>query len=274
MISATRGDLAALQRLVMQAAIRKEPLPTDPDMVERASRAVSGNARLSPVEQLDIYREQFWARHVHSLEEDFAIALHLLGERAFFELASGYLCETPPRSFDLRCLGATLPEFAASHDPWSRDALVCESMRLDWAYMEAFDALDAPPFDPQTIASATEDAWPHAKLVLHPSVRRLALGYPLLGMREALRRGEKPDRPAAAPEHLVVYRQGEWLHCHAIERTAFDLLEALAGGEELGAACESAAKASEIEDADALGPKVGEWFQQWTASGWIREVRF
>ena len=274
MTGATRGDLAELQELVMRAALRKEPLPTDPEMIERASRVVSGSARLSPVEQLDIYREQFWARHVHSLEDDFAIALHLLGEHAFLELASAYLGEKPPRSFDLRCLGATLPEFAASHEPWSGDRLACESMRLDWAYMEAFDALDAPPFDPATLSSATEDAWSRAKLVLHPSVRRLALAYPLLGVRESLRRGEKPERPAPTPEHLVVYRQGEWLHCLAIEAIAFDLLDALALGEELGQACESTAKAHGIEDADALGPKVGEWFQQWTASGWIREVRF
>lgn len=268
------GDLASLQDLVMHASTRKDALPEDPAMALRAARVVAGSARLSPVEQLDIYREQFWARHVHSLQEDFAIALHLLGERGFFDLVAAYLGECPPRSFDLRCLGAKLPEFAASHAPWRDDALLCESMRFDWAYMAAFDALDAPPFDPQSIASAGEDEWPHAKLVLHPSMQRLALAYPLLAMREALRRGEHPGRPERAPEYLVVYRQGEWLHCLAIEAIAFDLLGALAQSTELGAACESAAKAHGIEDAEALGPKVGEWFQQWTASGWVSEVRF
>jgi hypothetical protein len=273
-MTATPTDLARIQDLVMRASTQKDALPKDPAMVLRASRVVAGSARLSPVEQLDIYREQFWARHVHSLQEDFAIALHLLGEGGFFDLIAAYLAEIPPRSFDLRRLGAKLPAFAASHEPWQSDALLCESMRLDWAYMAAFDALDVPPFDPQSIASAGEDEWPHATLALHPSVYLLALAYPLLAMREALRRGETPARPEPAAEHLVVYRQGEWLHCLCIESMAFELLEALSRGVELGAACEHAATSHGIADAEALAPKVGEWFQQWTASGWVSEVRF
>ena len=55
---------------------------------------------------------------------------------------------------------------------------------------------------------------------------------------------------------------------------AFELLVALAAGEELGAACEQVAKAHGILDASELGPKVGGWFQQWTGNGWVSEVRF
>jgi len=46
-------------------------LPRDPKISEDAKNYATGNDRLSPVEQVEIYREQFWLRHTSSLVEDF-----------------------------------------------------------------------------------------------------------------------------------------------------------------------------------------------------------
>jgi hypothetical protein len=40
----------------------------------------------------------------------------------------------------------------------------------------------------------------------------------------------------------------------------------------LGEACEAAARTSERDPLE-IGEKLGGWFQQWTAGGWIRAVR-
>jgi hypothetical protein len=266
-------ELSALQRFVAEAALRPRSLRDDRAMVDRATAAIREGVRLAPVEQLDVYREQFWARHVHSLEDDFSIARHFLGEQIFFDLIAAYVAAYAPSSFDLRGLGAKLPAFAASRAPASDDAMIIESMRLDWAFMEAFDAPPSAPFDPRTISDASEDAWPRATIAFDASLRPLSLAWPLHETRDALRHGKAPERPAARASFVVVYRGREHLHSLEIEPMAFALLEALRGGAELGAACEEIATAHGVADASELGPRVGAWFLQWTSSGWVSEVR-
>ena len=61
------SELSALQRLVARAALVPRPLAEDAQLSAEATRAMRGSERMSPVERLDVYREQFWARHVHSL---------------------------------------------------------------------------------------------------------------------------------------------------------------------------------------------------------------
>lgn len=260
--------LKDVQELVKGAATSRDALPSDAKWSERARAAIAGSARLSPVEQLEIYREQFWGRHLSSLEDDFIVAKYLLGDAGYFELTKAFLEAHPPGTYDLRSLGRGLPAFAASRAPYKDDALLLEAMRLDWAFMEAFDAHEAPPFDAAKLATVPEDAWPGARISLHPSLRLLTLEHPLAALRDAIKRGESPDRPARARAFVAVYRRSDWLMWQALEADAFALLERLARGEALGAACEAVARG----DADALNAKIGGWFATWTSEGWIADI--
>ena len=267
-------DLASLQSLVAAAALCPRSIATDAGLVNRAEGAIVPNPRMTSVAQLDVYREQFWARHVHSLEDDFALAVWLLGEEAFFDLVAAYFADAPPRSFDLRGLGANLTAFASGRAPYAGDALLLEALRFDWAFMEAYDAPPGKKLDPTTLAAASEDDWPTARIALDPSLRAITLGHALHELRNAVRRGERPERPPPRATRLVVYRGPEQLHVVEIEPMAADLLDALAGGTPLEAACTRVAEAHGAGDAAALGPKVGAWFQEWTARGWVSDVTF
>jgi hypothetical protein len=264
----------------MASAVRElEPLHGDEERVRQATRIATGNERLSPVDQLDIYREQFWLRHVGVLEEDFLSIVTLLGHDGFHELARAYLTACPPRSFSLRDLGDRLAEFVSTSERYREDGLLADLARLEWCFVEAFDAPDAPPLDPQTIASASETDWPGAIVVLHPSVQRITMRYPAHQFRAAARArasegGDPVPRPEPSPVCLVVYRGEEKLHYIDIEPAAFALLEALASQLPLERACEEAARVAGIDDASALEPHIGAWFQQWTSLGWVSEVRF
>jgi hypothetical protein len=229
---------------------------------------------MTPEQRLEVYRTQYWLRHVANLQEDFPTLGWVLGGDAFRELAVEYLGVFPPRTWDLQRLGADMPSFVTSHTRWQGDPLACDATRLDWAFMEAFDAPDAPPLDPGVLASTPEDAWPEARLTFHPSLRPLVLGHPVHLLRDAVQRGDGDDRPVAARTHVVVYRDARcFSRSLAIEPLAFRLLEALRAGSPLGAACEAVARASERDPLDVAG-QMGGWFQQWTASGWISEARF
>src|SRR5439155_1688555 len=83
----------------------------------------------------------------------------------------------PPDSFTLRDLGARLGELLESDPKFASDPLLAELARLEWCFVDAFDAADAPPLDPASIAAASEDDWPRARVALHPSVPRIAVRF-------------------------------------------------------------------------------------------------
>ena len=268
-------DLAGLQRFVSDAVRGTTLIGSDPALAAQAETLIAPSPRgMAPHERLEVYREQFWLRHLASIAEDFPTLTWVVGGRdAFRELATGYLRACPPRTWDLQRLGVDLPSYLARDARWSQDVLARDAARIDWAFMEAFDAPDSPPFDSRVLASTPEDAWPAARIDLHASLRLLSLAHPVHELRDAVRGGGPVERPAAAPTHLVVHRDaGCFLHAVVVEPLAFELLETLRGGVPLGEACEAAARTSQRDPLE-IGEKLGGWFQQWTAGGWIRAVR-
>jgi hypothetical protein len=255
--------MKALQEKIGRALLLLDrTVDSDPDASRTATAHVAGSARMSPLEQLDVYREQFWLRHTKSLRDDFPSVQQLLGgPDAFDRLARDYLAAHPPEHFRLRDLSAKMPEFL---ETWSSDRLLADAARLEWALLEATDAADHPPLDPNSVAAMKEEDWPNAKLGLHPSMRFLDLEFPVKDFREAVRAGETPARPERARSRYVAYRKNEKLYVEPVEEGALVLLKALANGELLGAASEIAARVDpKVED------KIGEWFQRWVTLGFI-----
>lgn len=269
-------DLGELQRFVSDVVRGATLIGSDAALTAQAGALISPSpSGMAPHERLEVYREQFWLRHLNSIDEDFPTLTWVVGGPvAFRGLATGYLRACPPRTWDLQRLGIDLPSYLAGDARWGHDPLARDAARLDWAFMEAFDAPDSPPFDPRVLASTPEDAWPGARIDLHASLRLLSLGHPVHDLREALSAGAAVERPGAASTHLVIHRDPAcFLRAVAVEPLAFELLETLRGGVPLGEACEAAARTSQRDPLE-IGDKLGGWFQQWTAGGWIRAVRF
>lgn len=269
----TKSDLGEMQRALAQMLREPAPLPLDAAHTAAARAIARGNDRLSPVEQIEIYREQFFLRHVDALRDDFASIEHLLGCGAFEELARAYLAAHPPDSFTLRDLGHAMARFVARASPYAGDPFLADLARTEWAFVEAFDAPDAPPLDAAVIAGAREDAWPRARVGLHPALQLLALGHPAHEYRRAVRAREEAMRPAPSPAWVVVYRGPESLLFVDVEHDAFALLEQLAAGALLEEACERAARATQTAE-EAFAAKLGGWFQTWTRRAWIATVAF
>ncbi len=267
------ASLAETQALLACALRRVSSLKEDPELAGFAERIATGSDRLSPVEQVDIYREQFWLRHVDVLRDDFASIENALGEDAFERLAHEYLTACPSASFTLRDLGEQMARFLSTQAPWSEDPFLAELAKVEWAFVDAFDGPDAPPFDASTITGRSDDDWPRARIVLHPALQRLTLAWPSHDYRIAARKDENPSRPGPRACHVVVYRGPELLHCLEVDRDAAAMLDELARGTPLGAACERAAETSGTDIA-AFQDKLAGWFSEWTSLGWIRAVRF
>ncbi|HEY1956320.1 MAG TPA: DNA-binding domain-containing protein [Polyangiaceae bacterium] len=256
--------LGELQAMFAEALPKPQSFATSCDWVARGKETFGGSERLAPIEQLDVYREQFWIRHLNCLAEDFPVLHALVGDAKFEALVAEYLAAHPPTHFQLRHLGAKLAEFLRGHDD---DALLSDLARLEWAYVDAFDAADAPPLDPNAVAAIPEDAWASARLRLHPSLQLLRLVYPTHEMRakwwadKDVRPIERVERAAAT---VVVYRHKFLLYTEVMEPLAFEMLERFGRGETLGAAGD--ALGAEVEE------KIGEWFARWAGLGWISSV--
>lgn len=267
-------SLTALQRFITDALRREGAVVDGSTFASEVTDFLVPSARgLDAAARLEIYREQFWLRHHSNLCDDFPTLRWCVGAAGFREIVSGYLGSHPPRTWNLQRLGADLPMYLSARAPWRDDALALDAVRLDWAFMEAFDAPDAGPLNLQALTGAPEEAWPLARIALHPSIRRLRLAYPVHELREAVKRGDAAERPPPAVTHGVVWRDAACvLHAASIEPEAFALLSELARGTPLGAACEAVARAHGSADTQELGARVGEWFQRWTASGWVSAV--
>lgn len=243
-----------LESTFAHALVRREPS-------EEAARIAKGSSRLTPLQQLEVYREQFWWRHVGCLVDDYPTLHALLGHDAFEALCTRYLKAFPPKGFLLRDLGKNLSEHLSTEG----DRLLVDIACVEWAFVDAFDAADAPPLDPTTIAEASEDAWPGARLTLHPSLVLLDMTFPAEELRMKQRSREPIGRVGPSPRALAVYRRDLLLYSEPLERSAHAVLGALLRGETLAAACEHAADAEE---------NLGGWFARWAALGWISRVDF
>lgn len=254
---------------------RRTPIVDDPALLPDCASRVTGNDRLTPAEQVDIYRRQYWLRHVDSLREDYPGLEALLGDDAFDDFCTDYLEAHPPKTPSLRELGDDMVGFAERYERFPaelREAAV-EMVRHEYAYICIFDGAEPPPLDASKIQGMPPEAWETARIVLHPLLARMRVEWPVQRIRFAVKMKQTPELPPQrAPACLVLYRKNLRMYFEELDPVAFDLLEALARGEALVPACDRIAAAAGPERAAELGGQVGAWFQEWTSLGWIVDI--
>jgi len=277
--SSNLAELAELQSFLGSAFRRQRPLAEDAEVAKAAGVYVAGNDRLTPAEQADIYRQQFWLRHFDSLAEDYPGLSALLGGDAFDDFVTAFLVASPPRRPSLRDLGEGIVGFAEGYAGFAPEkrAAALEMVRYENAIVDVFDAADPAPLDPAKIAALPEDAWERARIVLHPQLVRMRLEHPVHTFRIDAKAAadaaeEAPAFPAPRPVRLALFRRELMVSYEELPAEAFDLLEALAQGEPLVPACNRLAAQLGEAEAEALGGKIGPWFQQWTSWRWIVDV--
>ncbi len=258
-------ELAATQTLLGGLLRQFQPLG------EHEARAairelVAGNDRLSPEEQAEIYREQFWLRHRDSLYEDFPALAYLIGDDAFEALARAYLAAWPPRSWTLRDLGDKLADFAAGYDFPAEGAAARDLIRYELAFVPLFDAAAAAPVELAKVQAIAPDAWERARVVLQPAFVLLDLAHPVHAFRDAVKDGKQPERRIAPARTLLAMWQAADLRVHhrELEPGEMAVLAALREGLPLGAACARAADAAEA---------IERWFSAWARSGWVVDIQ-
>jgi hypothetical protein len=274
-VSTLAPQLDRVQAFLQEAFRLDDKLVDQPELAPRVAEHVSGNDRLTPSEQADLYREQFFLRHVESLEEDHLGVAHFLGDEGFERLARAYLRAHPPVTPSLRDLGADFARFVASWDgmPAELRELCTDMARYELTLVDVFDAADVPAPDGARLAQIPQDVWLTRPLVWTPHLRLLASGYPVPELRLAAKRGDLTrDVPPREAAYHGVFRRDDVVVFERLEPEAFRLLVLLTGGASLASACDQLSASMSDDEAAKVEAEVGEWFQRWASWGWILDV--
>ena len=284
-------NLAQFQRAVFE--VTRQPLTPAEGMRPRlpdgrsarkiATTLVKPNDRLTSLERLQIYNQQYWFRILASLDEDFPGLRRLIGGRRFDKLAVAYLNACPSQSFTLRDLGARLEMWLRAHPEFVAgvERLALDMVRLEWAQIEAFDGGELPRFTPDDLSKLSG----RTRFHLQPHLRLLELSYPVDDLLIRARESEptttmtsnavlefhgksRPRRvPLPKPQRifLVVYRLAGSVYFKRLTRPAFALVRALGEGKSIARAIETAWRPGAALHTD----QVREWFENWAALGWL-----
>lgn len=240
---------------------------------------IAPNDKLSAFERLEVYNRQYWFRLFEALDVDFPSLIKLVGNERFRNLAEAYLSAHPSTSYTLRNLGSRMVDFVAANPEIAgdhREAAV-DVAKLEWAYVEAFDAAELPPAKAEELAAAGEEArlrlQPHIQFVeLRTAVDEFTAkthGVDFARRAKQYRRFGK-DRFKPLPETftVAVYRKNDQVAQLPLEPEAVILLKDIAAGKPLGEALEAAFLKSSAAP-ELIAPRVQQWFAVWSGLQWF-----
>lgn len=225
-----------------------------PEFLAKAEALLKHGANLTPAESLELYHRQYWFRILDSIEEDFPVLKKLAGEESFWNLMEAYLLACPSTSFTLRHLGARLADFIADWEGLdeTKRRWFSALARLEYAYMEIFEAAEWRPVTPEQFATAELGLQPHVKLLELPAPADLCKEWVEFSpVDEGL-------------THLAVWRaaNGEGNQCR-IDPVEFTLLTRLRKGGTLESLF------VEPINQDPTPDEVSRWFSDWQRRRWI-----
>lgn len=286
-------SLAELQR-EMAAAVM-QPLTADEDMQavavdgramsDVAASFVAPNSRLTAFERLEIYNRQYWFRVLGALQEDFAALQAVVGAQAFEALSIAYLTMHPSRSFSLRNLGSKMVEWLGANPQYAgrRHRLAIDVVRIEWAFIEAFDSAEREPLTLEQIATLDGDS----RLALQPHLQLIALEFPADDIVLSLHKRERSQTSEAGVKHEDgeskpaklprLRRKSTWLAVHRVDnsiyyrrliREEFLTLTAIRAGQALGAAIGAGFTDSRVA-ASRHAALAREMFTNWAEFGWV-----
>jgi hypothetical protein len=203
---------------------------------EAAARRVRA-AGVLPADRLALYRRNMHATQHDALAATYPVVRRLVGDAFFRVLALDYLRACPSRSGNLDELGDELARFVAAYPPASDLPYLADIARLEWACHESALAAEAPSWDAASLADLAEQDHGAICLRLHPSVRLLDSGFPVVSIWEA----NQPGRDGTlvgdfGAQCAITWRAGWMVRVRSVEPVERSFLDEIRRGATLEAA--------------------------------------
>src|SRR5579859_1495097 len=213
---------------------------TDP---EALAALVRDDRPVPAAQRLAIYRNNTRAGLVDPLASTFPVVKQLVGEEFFARLAGDFILAHPPTRPELLTYGQDFPAFIARYRAAASVPYLADMARLEMAWNFAYNAADRPPLPAAALSGFAPDQLEELRLVPHPSLRFVASTFPLMAIWQAHQSEDGPDGPIDlqdGADMLLVYRPRAEVLIRKVGAGAFDFVMALATGQSLAAAYNSA----------------------------------
>jgi hypothetical protein len=203
-----------------------------------------------------IYANNLMHALVSALSDTFPAVRRILGEREFTSVAIGYVRRHPPaRDALLIWYGKQFPQFLDSLEVGEAPYLA-DFARLEFAWLEAYHAVEAPPLPAAHFATLTPDQLVAARLSPHPSVRLLRSSWAIeriwRGDHGIVGVGHRPAEDGVGEHCLVVARPFAEVLVLPVSPPVFDCLRALCEGAPFGDATSHLDQAETVAELQAL----------------------
>jgi hypothetical protein len=255
-------------------------------MKAEAAAFIKPNDRLTSFERLEIYNRQYWFRVISAFAEDFPGLAAVVGQAAFEKLTRAYLADCPSQSFTLRNLSSQLEAWLQEHPKHAgkRPELALDVVRLEWAYIEAFDNAAERALTTADLGQLDGES----QLSLQPHLRLLHLLHSVddfvidvhrrqgsQGVASNAVTSAKHSRSRRVPAsvkrgdiYLGVHRYENAVYYKRLDREEYLLLRALDAGSSLGEALDQAFVSSALPESERPAG-VQAWFANWAELGWF-----
>lgn len=226
--------LQALQRGFAEAVFTR-------DLERFAPYVVPG--RFPAAQLLQLYRNNVAVGLTEALAAVYPVVARLVGDEFFAHAAGHYLRRHPPASGNLHDFGAAWAAFLGEFEPARGLDYLPDVARLEWAWHEAFHAVDAEPLDPGRLRNVPADAYGALRFTPHPSARLLASNFPILRIWEVNQDDYAGDLTVdldTGGDRLLVIRRRLDVLIERLSPGDHVLLTGLTAGDTFERACEAA----------------------------------
>jgi uncharacterized protein len=260
---------AAPALLAVQHAIR--PRLLEPQRAAAAGTAPSCALAEVPglsaemASRLSIYRNTCRSVLVHALQLSFPAVQRLVGNDFFEATAEHFIDGAPrgiPRSAWLNEYGAAFPQFLESFAPAAKVPYLADVARLEWAVNGALHAPDAKRLDPARLAdligirAGRRLERRDVRLVPHPTLTLLALGFPADTIWQAVLEGDDEALArldlAEGPVWLLIERDATGARVRRLSQTAWRFTARVCAGNPLHATLAREAGDAELAERAAM----------------------
>jgi hypothetical protein len=215
--------------------------------------------------RIELYARAYFARLHDVLREDFPKVAQALGD-GFEQRMREYVESHPSEHPSLRHLGRHLPAFLSRQARGDEPPWIPDLARLEWTRVEAFDAADSATIRLEELKRIRPECWPLLRFVPVPSLRVLALSWPVdeIWLTLDAAEGVLPTEPRATT--MVVWRSELVVRHRACSVAEGRAIALLAGSQQFASVCEAF---SDFDGVEGEAKQAFDALRQWIADGWI-----
>ncbi len=189
--------------------------------------------------RFNVYRNNVAVSLSDALETAFPVIRRLVGDTFFRAMAGVYLRQHPPTSPLMMFYGEDMPAFLAGFEPARSLPYLPDIARIELGLRRAYHAADARPADGQVLGALAPDALMNTRLRIAPAVQTLTSDFPIYSIYRANTAADAP-KPVMQAEAVLITRAGFDPDIHLINAAGATCVTALADGQSLGVAIDTA----------------------------------